>query len=55
MGNFEDQAQMQKMANQKLEDSDMEVIRSSITILLEMKDAAEYIEDMQGELSVEIT
>jgi hypothetical protein len=33
----------------------MEVIRSSLTILQEIKDNAEYIEDMQSEWSVEIT
>jgi hypothetical protein len=33
----------------------MEVIRSSLTILQEMQEVAEYIEDMQSEISVEIT
>lgn len=46
---------MQSMALATLNDADMEVVRSSLTILLEMKDAAETIEDLQGELSVEIT
>ena len=55
MGNFEDEGQMQSMALATLNDDDMEVVRSSLTILLEMKDAAETIEDLQGELSVEIT
>ena len=46
MGNFEDEGQMQSMAAATLTDADMEVVRSSITILLEMKDAAESIEDL---------
>ena len=54
MGNFEDEGQMQSIALATLNDDDMEVVRSSFTILLEMKDAAETIEDLQGELSVEI-
>jgi hypothetical protein len=45
---------MQSIALATLNDDDMEVVRSSFTILLEMKDAAETIEDLQGELSVEI-
>ena len=39
----------------QLTDDDMDVIRSSLTLLSEMQDAAETIEDMQGEISVEIT
>ena len=33
----------------------MEVVRGSLTILAEMREAAEYVEDMQGELVTEIT
>lgn len=43
------------MAAAQLNDADMDIIRSSLTILLEMKDNAETIEDLQGELSIEIT
>lgn len=43
------------MASSQLNDEDMDVIRSSLTLLQEMKDAAETIEDMQTEISVEIT
>jgi hypothetical protein len=43
------------VAAAQLNDADMEIIRSSLTILLEMKDAAESISDLQGELSIEIT
>ena len=43
------------MASSQLNDEYMDVIRSSLTLLQEMKDAAETIEDMQTEISVEIT
>ena len=43
------------MAGKKLTDEDLEVVRSSLTILNEMKDAAKRVEDMQGELATEIT
>lgn len=46
---------MEKLAKQTLQDADLEVIRSSLTILQEMQEVAEYIEDMQSEISVEIT
>ena len=55
MGNFESQQELEKLANQTLQDADLEVIRSSLTILQEMQEVAEYIEDMQSEISVEIT
>ena len=55
MGNFESQHEMEKLAKQTLQDADMDVIRSSLTILQEMQEVAEYIEDMQSEISVEIT
>lgn len=43
------------MVNRQLTDEDMECVRSSLTILQEMREAAEYVEDMQGELVTEIT
>lgn len=43
------------MATKQLNDDDLEVVRSSLTILNEMKDAARRVEDMQGELATEIT
>lgn len=43
------------MVNRQLTDEDMECVRSSLTILEEMRGAAEYVEDMQGELVTEIT
>ena len=43
------------MVNRQLTDEDMEVVRSSLEILIQMRDAAEYVEDMQGEIVTEIT
>ena len=43
------------MVDRQLTDQDMEVVRGSLTILEEMREAAEYVEDMQGELVTEIT
>lgn len=43
------------MALKQLNDEDLEVVRSSLTILNEMKDVAKRVEDMQGELATEIT
>jgi hypothetical protein len=34
------------MAQKKLNDSDLDVVRSSLTILNEMKDAAQKVEDL---------
>ena len=38
-----------------LQDSDMETVRTSLTVLYELQGAAETLEDMQGELPTEIT
>ena len=43
------------MAEKKLNDDDLEIVRSSLTILNEMKDASQVVEDMQGEVATEIT
>ena len=37
------------------QDSDMETVRTSLTVLYELQGAAENLEDMQGELPTEIT
>lgn len=39
----------------QFEDGDLEIMRTSLTILNDMALAAESIEDMQGELTTEIT
>ncbi len=46
---------MQEMAEKKLNDDDLDIVRSSLTILNEMKDASQVVEDMQGEVATEIT
>lgn len=46
---------MQKMAAKKFNDEDMEVVRSSLTILTEITDGAYNIEDLLGELPTEIS
>ena len=51
---FESEEQLTKMANRKLSDEDLDVCRSSLTLLNEMKDAATCLEDMQGEVPTEI-
>jgi hypothetical protein len=43
------------MAQKKLNDDDLDIVRSSLTILNEMKDASEKVEDLQGEVATEIT
>ena len=43
------------MAQKQLNDEDLEIVRSSLTLLNEMKDAATCVEDMQGEVPTEIT
>ena len=52
---FESEEQLAKMASKQLNDSDLDIVRSSLTLLNEMKDAALSIEDMQGEVPTEIT
>jgi hypothetical protein len=42
------------MASKQLNDNDIDVCRSSLTLLTEMRDAAVSIEDMQGEVPTEI-
>jgi len=43
------------LALKQIDVEDLEVVRSSLTILQEVQDAAETYEDMQGELPTEIT
>ena len=43
------------LALKEISFEDLEVVRSSLTILQEVQDAAQTYEDMQGELPTEIT
>lgn len=52
--NFESEEQLARMASKRLTDEDLEVCRSSLTLLNQMKDAATRLEDMQGEVPTEI-
>lgn len=52
---FDNEEQLAKMASKVLDDGDIEVVRSSLTLLTDLKDAAVTIEDLQGELPSEIT
>lgn len=51
---FDSEEQLAKMASKQLTDQDLEVCRSSLTLLNEMKEAATRLEDMQGEVPTEI-
>ena len=55
IGQFESQDELFAYAMTQFEDGDLEIIRTSLTILNDMALAAEQIEDMQGELPTEIT
>lgn len=52
---FESEEQMVQLASKGINDEDLEVVRSSLTLLNEIRLAAESVEDMQGELAKEIT
>lgn len=55
MGEFESPEHFQMLALKEINFEDLEVVRSSLTILQEIQDAAQTYEDMQGELPTEIT
>ena len=52
---FESEEQIARLATKKLNDADLEVVRSSLSLLSEIKDAAKVAEDMEGEVVQEIT
>ena len=55
LGEFESPEHFQMLALKEISFEDLEVVRSSLTILQEVQDAAQTYEDMQGELPTEIT
>lgn len=52
---FDSEEQIARLASKQLDDSDLEVVRSSLSLLSEIKDAASKPEDMEGEVPTEIT
>ena len=55
MGAFRNDEELAELAMNSLGDADLEVVRTSMTILYELQGNAESIQDMQGELPTEIT